>query len=93
MTRNRKLKRPTVKKKTRRSKKRNKREFAEKNKKQSYWRTGFRIAQTSIILAFLSGPVFAPLAYLLNQLLATASTMAMQHAITLAKGVALHYAM
>ncbi len=91
MTRNRKLRRPSVKKKTRRSKKKTK-ELMEKNKKPNFIRTASRVAQTAIILTFLS-PVISVVTYMGNQLMAIGANYAMHQALLTVKAVATHYAM
>ena len=91
MTRNRKLKRPTVKKKTRRSKK-HKKELAEKNKKgRGIVGTAIHVGQTTAILALLS-PFLSVGMWTGTQLISIGSNYAMLQAILWTKEVALRLA-
>ena len=91
MTRNRKLRRPSVKKKTRRSNK-NKRELAEKNKKgRGIVGTAIYVGQTTAILAFLS-PFLSVGMWTGTQLISIGSNYAMLQAILWTKDIALRLA-
>ena len=91
MTRNRKLRRPSVKKKTRRSK-RNKKELAEKNKKgRGIVGTAIHVGQTTAILALLS-PFISVIMYTVTQLMSIGANYAMLQAILWTKDVALRLA-
>ena len=91
MTRNRKLRRPSVKKKTRRSK-RNKKELAEKNKKgRGIVGTAIYVGQTTAILALLS-PFISVIMYTVTQLMSIGANYAMLQAILWTKDVALRLA-